>query len=535
MAWTIKGDADVTVETIGGIVYGLDATERSLSSIRAAASLKLAVLADDVFTYSVKTQNAKGKGVIVPKDRQWISVFNSDGTRIFKGVVAAPTLGLDRLQVSAYGPWKQMSEITLSGRKAGAAEDRSEYVFPEQGLRLSFQSLINRAVDMGVPMKKVLDDEVNTRIDAMFPMMQITLSNMSFAAALGELMGLVGDAVCCFDYSSSPPALYIKRRENMESISYAVGATGQVRVSRADIKPRSDLNVARHELRYVQRSATTGKPVLMKQAAGTADTDEKKRRVLITTISGPENTDHLPLDEFESMVIQTEQVRVSYGWAVRFDATLKGIVEKYGAPDGSPYDGGAIANAHYLKKGEVREWMKRQLGIKQSEVKVGRWISFSEGISGGIGRAGVELKILGRLRRFLTENRYEIFVEYTVPVINVSYPTKQTIYKKLGYQFQKPMAGLAADMRDSRNWTPYEGPVELTRGDELTGYNGLQRKFNLTNAHPDYAGMNALVRSITYDLASHKVTWELGPPTRTALGSLVNKSKRNGRDNIVID
>ena len=360
MGWTIKGDGDVSVDTIGGITYGLNATERSLEGMRASPSLRFAVLADDVFTYTQRPENAKGKGVIVPKDRQWLSVFDSEGTRIFKGIVASPQLGLDRLTVSAYGPWKQMSEITLSGRKEGASEDRSEYVFPEQGLRLSFRSLINRAVDMGVPMKKVTDADESTRIDGMFSMMQITLSNMSFAAALGELMGLVGDAVCYFDYASTPPALYIKRRDNMTPASYAVGATGQVRVSRCDIKPRGDLNVAMHELRYVQRSTTTGKPVLLKQRAGSAATDDEKRRILITTISGPENTDILPLDEFESMVVRTEQVRVNYAWALKFDATLAGIVQKYGAPAGTPYDGGAIDGAYWLKKGEVREWMKRE-------------------------------------------------------------------------------------------------------------------------------------------------------------------------------
>jgi hypothetical protein len=123
-------------------------------------------------------------------------------------------------------------------------------------------------------------------------------------------------------------------------------------------------------------------------------------------------------------------------------------------------------------------------------------------------------------------------VDYTIPVINLSYPAKTTVRKKWDYDFLAPPSNLAENLRDAQNWIPWEGPVVILRPD-LTGYNGLQRTFNLTNSHPDHDGMNAMVRSITYDIARNRVTWDLGAPARIDPGNLITKLRRSPQDNIV--
>jgi hypothetical protein len=74
--------------------------------------------------------------------------------------------------------------------------------------------------------------------------------------------------------------------------------------------------------------------------------------------------------------------------------------------------------------------------------------------------------------------------------------------------------------------------VVIVRPD-LDGVNLLQNKFNLTNSNPDHNGMNALARSVTYDIARKRVTLDLGAPARIDPGNLISKLRRSPQDNIV--
>jgi len=537
MGWTIKGDSDITPRVIGGITYGLNGTVRTFESMDFTGwTLRTESCGDDVFSFSQRVRNAKGSGVIVPEDGQNISVFY-DGERKLLGKVRKPKLGLDTLTVSAFGPWAEMTEIQLSGTRTdetGASSDRGIFAVPAQGIRETLRDLINRAADMGVPVNKITTDtEMGERISAMFGMKKMTLSNMSFAAAFTEVMGLVPDAVAFWDYTQTPPALCVKRRSSMTPLSYAVGASGTTRVTRCDIAPRKDQNVRRLELKYIQRHEQTGKTIFKTQAAGVAAsslTDEDRRRIQVITFSGPELNDFVPKDDIESVVLRTEQVRFSLAWVLEKDQVIKDLKTRFGWPAGVSQSGFSplISNAFYLRDGEPTEWLKKEQSIKSREVRVTGWMPFTFATAGGWGSLGTQLQMLGRARR--SSPGWEIFVDFTVPVINKDFPKKTRFYKALSYQYSKPGDGLAADLLSCRNFTPWEGQVEITRPD-LTGYNALQRTLNITNAHPDYDGMDAMIRAVTYDGRAHTVTFDLGGPARTSFGSLVNRAKASGKDN----
>jgi len=398
------------------------------------------------------------------------------------------------------------------------------------------RDVINRAAAMGVPVKPILTDtEQSARISSMFTMIPVTFSDQSFAAVFTDLIGMVPDAAAWWDYAVDPPALCVTRRDEMTALSYAVGATGSIRVTRCDIAPRLDLNVRRMELKYIQRDATTGKTIFRTQAAGVPAaelTPEDRRRTQIIVISGPEKNDFVPKDDIESVVIQTQQVRLAYEWALKFDETIKSIVAAVGEFPGGKDDMGPIPNAYLVtdSSDDVTDWLKKEQNIKTSDVRVVGWIKSGESSTGGYGSAGTELMKMGRLKHYPTQNYYMMFVDFTVPVINVSIATKTRFYKRLAYQYRKPHDGLAADLRDARNFTPWEGTVELTRPD-LSGFNAIQRKLNITNSHPDHASMNAMIRSVTYNGAAHTLTFGLGGPARTSLGGLVNRAKRSGKEN----
>ena len=521
----------MTPVTISGVTYGIDSTERSLDDLGIDTwQMKFQNLEEDFFSYTVRTKNAKGLGTIVPNDGQELRVY-VDGTRVFKGHVVGPKLGLDKLEVKAVGPWWWMKKIMLSGGftdDTGATADRTKYAFPEQGLRKSFRSLINRAVELGVPMADIDNDtEEAARMSGMFPVMKQSLSNMSFAAAFSDLMTLIPDAVLWFDYAAAPVQLRITRRADMTPISYAVGGTGSVRVERAEIFPRGDQQVARVELKHMTRSTTTKRAKFATQASGSSTAG----KVQIVTVSGPEIVPFLPKDDLDSMVVQTEQVRFSMQWARAFDSVIQNVERSFGTLPGTISDGGAFAGAYRLMKGEVTDWMRKQEGLKVSEKRISGWVRMNYNYSlAGIAPV-TQLRQMGRIQNHTaSDGYYLVFVDFTVPILNKSFPTKKTLYQNPTYNFIAPPTGLAAELKSAQDWLPWEGPVTIVR-DDLSLYNGLPRTFNLTGSHPSHASMNALVRSISYSSA-RRVVWDLGAPPRIDTGSLVNKLRRNPQDAI---
>lgn len=531
-AITIRGGSSVTPTTVGGVTYGMDGTERTLDDLNIDHwSLKFQSLGDDVFEYSVKTQNAKGLGTIVPLDGQQIRVYY-DGTRIFSGHVVAPKLGLGSLKVRVYGPWWWMGKIMISGTAtdaSGTSDDRTSYVFPTQGLRDSFRSLINRAVDMGVPMAKVTSDaEESARMDGMFPMVKTTLSNMSFAAAFAELMSRLPDAVMWFDYEAQPVEMHISRRSNMVPISYAVGSTGNVRVESADIYPRLDQQVARVELKHMTRNATNGLPKFASQTYGTAAAG----KVQIVTISGPESVPFLPKDDFDSVKIKTVAATFSTPQYFIFDTVLKSAIETYGAFLGNA-SGWNVPNWYrVVSTGDLPDWLRTDYGLKKKTFRINGWVTGSLP-GGGLGNCASYLKSIGRLAWDVggTNPQFRLYVDFEFEGVSISYPSTTTVYKKWDYDFLQPPANLAQNLQAAQDWIPWEGPVVIARAD-LNGYNGIKRTFNLTGSHPDHAAMNALVRSVTFD-SRRRVTWDLGAPARIDVGGLVNKMRSDPQSQIV--
>lgn len=539
MAWTLRGDPDVAVTTSAGVTYGLNNTERTFEEMRFSGwSLKFAHLADDVFTYTVPTYNAKGLGAIIPRDGQEIHVYK-DGVRKFKGHVVRPKLGLSSLQVSAYGPFWWMSKISLSSLvkdSTGVLADRTSFIFPQQGLRISLRTLINRAAAMGVPMDPIdTDYQEEVRISSMFTMLPTTLSNMSFAAALTELLSVVPDAVAWWNYEANPLHLRITRRGDMAALgNLVVGSTGDIRVESADIAPRTDQQVRRVDLKYVTRRLPDGLPKWANKGSGSITTQEHRKQHQIITVSGPETLAFAPKDDFDSTTLKTKNTLTTADF-FKLDPILAGSLS-YGSFTGKT-NGWIAPGWAYITSGKTLDWMRKDLGLQTKEFTLQGWFKGTFVSSQGLGSAANYLKSIGRASWAVggaTSNAkpFSLYVNFKVTLINLSYPKKTTVYKKWDYKFIEPPDGLAENLKDAQNWLPWEGQVVIARP-TLTGDNHLNRTINLANSHPDHASMNALLRSVTYDGTRHRVIYDLGPPARADLGTLVNKLRRNPQDNIV--
>jgi hypothetical protein len=124
-------------------------------------------------------------------------------------------------------------------------------------------------------------------------------------------------------------------------------------------------------------------------------------------------------------------------------------------------------------------------------------------------------------------------MEVSIPVtlISASFPVLTRIYRKSDYDYISPPAGMAEGLLAAQDWVPWEGSIQRV-SDEPSGESFLGRKFNVMNAFPECATMNALAKSIVYDFSQGRRTINIGPPRRLDFRGLASKFRRAPTDNI---
>jgi hypothetical protein len=526
--WTIRGEDGA----------GLDDTSRTIQSLGIdSANLEFATLAADEFRFSMRTTTADGKGTDgvkrIPSLGQEISLFK-DGDRKFVGHAVAPEVDLDRVTVTARGPWEWMSRIPVSSVKSGAVDvgadgERPSYAFPEQNLRTSLMDLNNAARTAGVPVKKIETADQSAHMSAMFTILTTTVSSKSWADALTDLMAWCVDGVAWYDHSGTGNAQFkVTRRDAMSPLTLTVGSN----MTECKIRPRMDLRVIRTELHFVTRNQTTGRPRWAKQYHGAV----VPGHVQMVAVSGPDVAVLVPPDDYDSVVLKTKAAKFYGSDYFAYDSVLKSAQEKYGGLTAnlnfSDYPGWNI-----ILSGQTADWMRKERGLKSKSLKVSGWVggtyNHAAG-SGGSGACGSYLKSIGRMTSWVDSNdvgRVSLYVDFTIPVINLSYPSTTTVYKKWTYKFLTPPADLAQNLRDSQNWVPWEGQIVVV-GDEVSGDNRLNRKIRLNGSLSVCEDMDALLKKVTYDIIGGRTTYTLGPPARTDFGSMIRRIARQAADNI---
>jgi hypothetical protein len=543
MSWTLKG---ATGEP-------LDATARSLESLRIeSAVVRFQSLAEDTLTWTAATEDAAGTGTIVPRIGQVVELWR-DAVRVFRGHAVAPKVGMKNIAVTVQGPWWWLDRIALTSDQTdatGTTAERATYVFATGSLKTRLETLIDRAIANGAPIRR-------GTVAAMFDVPHATVAERSCAAALAEVMQWCPDAVAWFDYSdtsgSGLPILNIGRRAGFTATTLTIG-TDLVEV--ADLSPRLDLEVSRAELSYVTRQAATGKPAWALQASGTAAAGKRQ----IVTLSGPEITDYLPRDDFATGTLRTAPVSNSVQEMYLFDPMVKEAIANgntagfqgsyngygYGTFAGRPPIQCAYTTGfHRILEGAVQEWMKSPDGYRnsagtllpaltESEWKVQGWAYFYYTSSSGVGNTVTYLAARNRAvwGTIGGQTVYAVYLDYTIPVIDVSFDSLATLYRNWDYDFLAPPDDLAAELLAAQNWIPWDGTI-TTVADDVTGANLLAAKYNLAGTLTECATMAALARGCSHDLMRGRTTIELGAPARVDFGTLVSRIRQSPQDNIV--
>lgn len=567
MSWTIKGASGAS----------LDATSRTLEELQiSSGKLDFQSLAMDSLTWTAAIADATGSGTIVPDLGQVVELY-SGSTRKFKGHVTAVRAGLRQMQVTVAGPWWWMDRTPLTQNQTdatGGTADRASYVFPTGNLTTMLTNLINRAIANGVPMA------LGT-IATTYSVPKISLNNMTCAAALAELMRWVPDAVAWFDYSGMTPTLNISRRKSglaagsLATTTLTLGSD-PVTFEGEGLSPRLDLEVARVDLNYVTRQASTGKPQWANQGYGTAAAGKNQ----IVTVSGPEIVDFLPKDDFDSVQIQTSTLPPPSTWVKANDSTLAGIVTEFGhcwgdvgttlttytgssssktpqvftfpaasykLPNGASYT--PTSGQRLVISPDMPDWAKDAYNAVEVQVTgtwIGQWKDSEQGVGVGWDDAMIALRDASNQKAanaWETSNTSGPDADYRNDwcaliyhargfLIDTAFTTLTTVYKPWDYDYLTPPAGLAQALKEAQDWVPWEGSLTLV-ADDVSGDNLLSARYNLANALAPCATMATLARGVSHDIVRGRTTLELGSPSRTDFGSLVARIRREPADNIV--
>lgn len=578
MSWTIKGETGAA----------LDATVRALDAVNfQSARLTLSSLEADQFEWTAATLNATGAGTTVPDLAQLVEVYES-GVRRFRGHVTAPRIGIHTVQVICEGAWWWMDRIALTSLQTdetGASGERVSYVFPTQDLKTSMEALIDRAIANGVPI-------LRGTVDAMFVFPRITLSEMSCAQALAQLMSIVPDAVAHFDYSGAGnPILNITRRGAMATSTVTVGTDA---VEDLDLLPRLDLEVKKVSIQSVTRNATTGLNTWATQTSGTSTPG--KNQILVT--SGPEAANFLPKNRYDQVDIQSltmptggisiDDLTTSSGHSATYitgafkdfvvanDVNLATLIRQYGSSFSSylkvsnggrflvsntSAGGSSGAFGFYLDKprllakadpagyyvvttsAPIPDWATWENGISVLQATLSGYARYSKYNAGTAveswwndvvpkayaAQVGFEYGVTSSA----TDYQRNLFFQFSIPVqiIATSFPTLTTVYRQWDYDYVSTPSGLAAALVGAQNWIPWEGKIQ-TVADGVNGAQDLDKKWNVANALPACASMAALPKSIVYDIERGRKTVNLGSPARTDFGTLASRFRRSPKDNI---
>jgi hypothetical protein len=285
VAWTIQGEAG----------KALDATVRTLEAVAIdEARLDRRSVDSDELTLTISPQDVTA--VTIPELGQTITIFRN-GTRFFHGHVTGNPASISNssqtVNVIVSGPWWWLDRINLTSVKTddtGLTAERLSYVFGTAAsginLKTAIEALMDRAIALGAPFQR-------GTVATFFDVPRITLNQSSCAQALAELIRLVPDTMCYFDYTTTPPTMNVTRRSTASVETITVGTSPVESIS---IRPVYELKVDQVRLPYITRNVT-GARVFNEQSSGTAATG----RVHMLTVSGPELDTYLPNDIFDSV------------------------------------------------------------------------------------------------------------------------------------------------------------------------------------------------------------------------------------------
>ena len=550
-------------------------------------------LAADTLTFTIPLASLDSTEELVPELGQVVALHR-DYIKIFQGHVTGRRQTGRVISITVSGPWWWLERIflqSLQSDNTGATAERPTYVFPAQSLTTSLETLVNKAIALGVPMGVI-------GYEGTFNSPPMRVNQTSYAGAIADIVRVTPDMVLVFDYSGAIPRLRTIRR------LYAGALTVDARhLSGFELNPMTELQVSQVKVPYMTRDSATGRRKYAEQTAGTAQLG----KVYIHTVSGDEMDTFLPPDILTTTVTPPPSVEkfnlktTSYGVGIDpvnapsvakdFDPVISQVYKQYKQynigdtrnitqwignysnpyllPDGPPVtcknEAGNNANLsgkYILLNQSLPDWAATLLKAVRVTFS-GTWYYFGTewqygtpapplnmieallalGGEVGIGWSvkptpGVDVNLLINLnikvRRYIKRSWYAsvTLVNQLSGTLTKSAVAQPTVTTTADYIFRFPPTGYAAGLLAAQNYIPYEGRFTVV-GLQVGFANYRFYAINFSNSQAAHSSIRAMVTEEEIEIATGKTTVRLGPPARFSYRELVNRVKTNANDQII--
>jgi hypothetical protein len=518
-----------------------------------------------IMTWTVWLKSVDEISTFVPNLRDEL-VLRRNGSRFFTGWVIGReplhTAGRLGYNITVVDAWFHLEQVLLSSEVAdgaGTEKERAIYLLGAGDLRLHFVSVITRAIDMGIPIQ--LGD-----LAECFDVPRMALRNMSFAAALNEMMTWLADGTLWLDHSEAPAVVRLSRRASASTVTVNVG---EAVVSNIALKPRLELQVEKVQIAAAKRETVDNRRVTVWEEFSAGESTGILPTRGIVAITGPEINVSMPQEVQDSVYVQVQafnptdalihahkvlrenrqQPPTAYSSQVPVDPyDIHGdkmpLIPLIKLTDGDGQEIDENDWGLFLVQGEPRDWWLKQ-GIQYTRVNVTATVAWSSGAE-LIQPGGQFYNIPEPQWATLVGARQRLIFNYppgagiyrttvweatlSASVTCVRGVTTGTIIRKEDWGWFRLPPDLADNLLAAQNWMPYEGTV-TTIQEEMIHNNPVGSVLNVTGWVPETSTMRGLITGCTVTPRTGQVTYEVGPPLRHAFLDIINRFKQSGSDN----
>mgnify|MGYP006076706377 CR=1 FL=1 len=322
----------------------------------------------------------------------------------------------------------------------------------------------------------------------------------------------------------------------------------------------------------VSASWTTNPDATSVYTVGTGSSSAATPSRQIVPISGPEISDILPKDYFESETVKTDTIGYAAQLFLDLDPLLLQTKDDHGSflmyvGTDISVNNNTVYNAKvspaeirletgetlpsgldfYMIKGEARPWFKNS-GIVAKRCVARSTLYFRINCPFTTTdpytlMSAAQLSLANHMESHTVsgsavEHGYNkvvwFFYESTVNfwAVDQNWSTETTIYRAQDYEFINPPTDLAVNLQAAQNWVPFEGSIRL-RSPQVGSQNILGKKINISNSLAEHASMGALPSEIEIDINGLAETIYVGAPARISYKGLVGRFRQSGRDNTI--
>ncbi len=476
-----------------------------------------------------------------------ITIFRPDGVRWFSGVVIQTqrvgSPGAEGLRYRVAGPWWHLTKTVyqvisqfLASQNpttiAGELWSRIILNMDNAGNRISpreqITAILNYAIAAGAPFQIgtiTLDVDLGAGlVDVQVPFREVRA--ITCAQAIREELRVLPDAVCYFDYTTTPPTFHCVREAYLTPV--AIDIADGAKVESHTVNPREDLVVPAVVIQYLQQTDVDGvtyNTPIIDVAPPTATGAELGALVAAIDLKGAKvsSTKTTVFIEDLSALYSGTQAQLR-AWLRRrlhwldhryVNLALNSAITYYDPTD-DPLTTIAQANIYpnIITEGSVPEWFPYNFAV----VRIKFDLLYDQYAAAITSPDASPVTIPSTA--ILTDQNYRHPV--TLDVIMTDAPTGwQTYSQAESIDPAEPIPiGLAAYMYNALGTLTYEGDVTIIE-EEVTGLINQGNSLNFTGGRPEWATMAAPIQSLTIDVAKGRTTARFGWANQLGIQDLI--------------